>query len=87
MENSLLATARLREEDVDYTLFAQPQMKPLDPEATVEILKKVGLYKSTYVLPKNPKAGDVFLFLPTSDEEKGISLEFDMMYVFATVVA
>ena len=86
MENSLLATARLREEDVDYTLFAQPQMKPLDPETTVEILKNVDLYKSTHVLPKNPKAGDVFLFLPTSDEEKGMSLEFNVMYLFVAVV-
>ena len=55
------------------SLFLQPNNKPLDVDLVVTILKNVEKYSSVAcdTIPTDPKAGNVFLFIPTREEEQG----------------
>ncbi len=54
--------------------FSEGNPKPLDVDVVVEILKNVDNYRSVAYtdVPSDPQGGNVFLFLPDTEEEQGI---------------
>ena len=53
-------------------IFTTANSKPLDIDTVVDILKNVDKYESIAcdAIPPDPKAGNVFLYIPKSDSDK-----------------
>lgn len=54
-------------------IFTTANCKPLDVDTVVDILKNSEKYSSIAcnIIPADPKAGNVFLFVPKSEGDQG----------------